>query len=110
MQGGEIFVPKIPSMKITDLTEAIAPQCEVRFDGIRPGEKIHESLLSSDEARHALEFDDMFVIMPRFLGWDKSGWKDGKAVPDEFVYNSDTNPAWLSKEELRRMADVTETP
>ena len=109
MHGGEIFVPKIPSMKIMDLTDAIAPDCEVKINGIRPGEKIHESLLSSDEARYALEFDDMFVVMPMFPWWDKTRWKGGKALPDEFVYTSDTNDSWLTHAELQKMANLVET-
>ena len=107
--GGEIFVPKIPSMKIMDLTKAIAPECEVTFNGIRPGEKIHESLVSADEARLTLEFDDMFVIMPMFPWWDKTRWKDGRSLPHEFVYTSDTNTSWLSHEQLQRMANIVET-
>lgn len=106
MHGGEIFVPKIPSMKIMDLTDAIAPDCEVKINGIRPGEKIHESLLSSDEARYALEFDDKFVVMPMFPWWDKTRWKGGKTLPDEFVYTSDTNDSWLTRAELQKMADL----
>ncbi len=109
MHGGEIFVPKIPSMKIMDLTEAIAPDCKVAFNGIRPGEKIHESLVSADEARYTLEFDDMFVIMPMFPWWDKTRWKGGKALPNEFVYTSDTNSSWLSREQLQKMAGTVET-
>ncbi len=109
MHGGEIFVPKIPSMKIMDLTKAIAPECEVTFNGIRPGEKIHESLVSADEARYTLEFDDMFVIMPMFPWWDKTRWKDGRSLPHEFVYTSDTNTSWLSHEQLQRMANIVET-
>ena len=107
--GGEIFVPKIPSMKIMDSTKAIAPECEVTFNGIRPGEKIHESLVSADEARLTLEFDDMFVIMPMFPWWDKTRWKDGRSLPHEFVYTSDTNTSWLSHEQLQRMANIVET-
>lgn len=109
MHGGEIFVPKIPSMKIMDLTDAIAPDCEVAFSGIRPGEKIHESLVSVDEARYTREFDDMFVIEPMFPWWDKARWQDGRSLPDEFVYTSDTNTSWLSREQLQRMADIVET-
>jgi UDP-N-acetylglucosamine 4,6-dehydratase len=109
MHGGEIFVPKIPSMKILDLTEAIAPNCEVKYNGVRPGEKIHESLVSSDEARYTLEFDDMFVIMPMFPWWDKTRWPDGKSLPEEFVYTSDTNKSWLTRAELQKMAGTVES-
>jgi len=109
MHGGEVFVPKIPSMKMMDLTDAIAPECEIKFNGVRPGEKIHESLVSSDEARYTREFDDMFVIEPMFPWWDKTCWQDGGSLPDEFVYTSDTNTSWLSREELQRMAKIVET-
>jgi UDP-N-acetylglucosamine 4,6-dehydratase len=109
MHGGEIFVPKIPSMKMMDLTDAIAPECEIKFNGVRPGEKIHESLVSSDEARYTREFDDMFIIEPMFPWWDKTSWQDGGSVPDEFVYTSDTNTSWLSREQLQRMANIVET-
>lgn len=106
MHGGEIFVPKIPSMRIMDLTAAIAPQCEVKFNGARPGEKIHESLVSSDESRYTLEFDDMFVIKPMFPWWDRANWPEGKELPAEFVYTSDRNDSWLTNDELREMAAV----
>jgi len=103
MQGGEIFIPRIPSMNIMDLVEAIAPGCETEVTGIRPGEKIHELLVSSDEARFTLEFPDMYVIQPAQMWWEQGQWKDGKAVDHEFSYTSDTNPNWLSVEELREI-------
>jgi UDP-N-acetylglucosamine 4,6-dehydratase len=103
MQGGEIFIPRIPSMNIMDLVEAIAPGCETEVTGIRPGEKIHELLVSSDEARFTLEFPDMYVIQPAHMWWEQGQWKDGKAVDHEFSYTSDTNPNWLSVEELREI-------
>jgi len=101
MQGGEIFVPKIPSMNILDLVKAVAPGCEVKCTGIRPGEKLHEVLVSSDEARHTLEFPGMFVIQPVHPWWTIDNWKDGKALPDDYVYSSQTNPEKLSVEALR---------
>ena len=103
MQGGEIFIPRIPSMNIMELVEAIAPGCETEVTGIRPGEKIHELLVSSDEARFTLEFPDMYVIQPAQMWWEQGQWKDGKAVDHEFSYTSDTNPNWLSVEELREI-------
>jgi len=103
MQGGEIFIPRIPSMNIMDLVEAIAPGCETEVTGIRPGEKIHELLVSSDEARFTLEFPDMYVIQPAQMWWEQGQWEDGKAVDHEFSYTSDTNPNWLSVEELREI-------
>ncbi len=103
MHGGEVFVPKIPSMNIVDLAEAIAPGCKVDITGIRPGEKLHEVLVSTDEARHSLELRDMFVIQPAHPWWEIENWKDGKALSDGFTYTSSNNPEWLSVEELRRM-------
>jgi len=99
MHGGEIFVPKIPSMNIMDLVEAIAPECKVEFTGIRGGEKIHEFLLSSDESRQALEFPDMFVIQPVHPWW-KEKLGGGQPVPEGFSYSSDNNTSRLSVEEL----------
>jgi len=101
MHGGEIFVPKIPSMNIMDLVEAIAPGCEVKFTGIRPGEKIHEVLLSEDEGRQAIEFPDMFVIQPSHSWWDTGNWDGGQTLPDGFGYGSDNNPDVLTVEDLR---------
>ena len=103
MHGGEIFVPKIPSMNIMDLVEAIAPDCEVTFSGIRPGEKIHELLVSPDEARQALEFPDMYVVQPAHPWWTVENWKGGRPLLDDFKYGSDNNPQRLTVQELREM-------
>ena len=100
MHGGEIFVPKIPSMKLVDLAETIAPGCEVEFIGIRPGEKLHEALVSEDEARNAVELPDMFVIQPSHPWWRKENWDNAKALPEGFHYTSDTNTRWLTNREL----------
>jgi UDP-N-acetylglucosamine 4,6-dehydratase (inverting) len=100
MIGGEIFVPKIRSMKIMDLAEAIAPIAEKKIIGIRPGEKIHEILLTEDEAEHSREFDNYFVIEPEHPFWSGGHLKDGKKLPVEFRYTSDTNDRWLTREEL----------
>ena len=107
MQGGEVFVPKIPSMRIMDLAQAIAPACETEIIGIRPGEKLHEVLISGDEARSAVEMDDMFVIQPAFP-WSKTliNWSHGKPLPDGFDYASDENDRWLSGDELERMIEA----
>ena len=91
MHGGEIFVPKIPSMKLTDMAETIAPGCEVECIGIRPGEKLHEVLVSEDEARNTVELDDMYVIQPAHSWWSRQNWKDGQPLPDGFRYGSDSN-------------------
>ena len=96
MQGGEIFVPKIPSMSLLDLSKAIAPDCAVECIGIRPGEKIHEVLVSEDEARHAIELDDKFVILPRRAARPADGWAGGRPLPAEFRYASDTNPEQMN--------------
>jgi len=103
IHGGEVFIPKIPSMNIMDLAECIAPGCRIDFTGIRPGEKLHEVLISADEARQAKEFDDMYVLQPAHPWWKTENWKGGKALPDSFRYASDTNTEWLSVEQLRRL-------
>jgi UDP-N-acetylglucosamine 4,6-dehydratase len=105
MYGGEIFVPKIPSMKLVEMAEAVAPGCDVEAIGIRPGEKLHEVLLSEDEARNAREMDDMFVIQPSHPWWRKENWKHARPLPDGFRYTSDNNPQWLSAEELYELVD-----
>ena len=104
MHGGEIFIPKMPSMKITDLSQAIAPGCKVKIVGIRPGEKMHECLVTEDEARHALEYDDFFIIEPEHPWWGAENWKDGKPLAEGFRYTSEKNDKWLTREELQEMA------
>jgi len=102
MQGGEVFVPKIPSMRVVDLAKAIAPEAELEFIGIRPGEKLHEVLISEDESRHTLELDDMFVVEPPGALWFGHSWEEEGRRPDEgFRYASDTNQVWLSLDELQ---------
>lgn len=105
MQGGEIFVPKIPSMRIVDLAKAIAPHCEHDVVGIRPGEKLHEVLLTEEDARQAIEFDNYFVIKPPpFISrWTADHLENGKPIKDGFNYSSDTNTHWLSEQELMAM-------
>lgn len=103
MQGGEIFIPKIPSMKIIDLAKTIAPQSQIAYSGVRPGEKIHECLLTEDEARHALEFKDFFIVTPEFHWWTEKTWKDGKKLPENFRYTSDRNDRWLTDKDLQKM-------
>jgi len=103
MQGGEIFVPKIPSMKVTDLADAIAPGLERKIIGIRPGEKINETLITEDEARHAQEFDTYYVIEPEFPFWQPDDLKGGKSLPQAFTYTSVNNSRWLSQKELKGM-------
>ena len=103
MHGGEIFVPKIPSMKLVDLAETIAPGCEVEFIGIRPGEKLHEALVSEDEARNTVELPNMFVIQPSHPWWKKENWDTAKTLPEGFRYTSDTNARWLTNRELEEL-------
>lgn len=103
MKGGEIFVPKVPSMKITDVAKTIAPKCKLKAIGIRPGEKVHEVLLTEDEARRALEFGKFFIIEPDFEWWGTAVHKGGKKVSAQFRYSSDNNSWWLSPAGLRRM-------
>jgi UDP-N-acetylglucosamine 4,6-dehydratase len=103
MHGGEVLVPKIPSMNIMDLVQAIAPNCEVEEIGIRPGEKLHEVLISEDEARHTLKMDDMFVVQPVHPWWFRDSWNGGTSLPENFRYGSDTNEEWLSVAQLQAM-------
>ena len=99
MQGGEVFVPKIPSMLITDLALAIAPDAKISITGIRPGEKLHELLITEDEARHTVEHDKYYVIEPEFPFWKAHGAPVGPG----FRYASDTNREWLTKDQIRAM-------
>jgi UDP-N-acetylglucosamine 4,6-dehydratase (inverting) len=108
MEGGEVFVPRIASMRIMDLVDAIASECEVEFSGIRPGEKLHEVLVSQDEARHTVSFEDMFVIHPQYIVPERENDTLGEPLADGFAFTSDTNDRWLSKEELCRMVDGQE--
>jgi len=103
MHGGEIFVPKIPSMRMVDLAETIAPGCEIETIGIRPGEKLHEVLVSEDEARHTLEVEDRYVIQPVHPWWRAENWVNGKPLPEGFRYASDTNDRWLTNRELQEL-------
>lgn len=105
MHGGEIFIPKIPSMKVTDLAKAIAPECETKIVGIRAGEKLHEAMITEDDARHTIEFKDYFIIQPEFPWWSKEYAQDGKALPEGFKYVSDINNDWLSIEQLKELVE-----
>ncbi|VAV85571.1 UDP-N-acetylglucosamine 4,6-dehydratase (inverting) [hydrothermal vent metagenome] len=106
MKGGEIFVPKIPSTGIMDVVEAIAPDCKVKFIGIRPGEKLHEVLISEDDGRLTLEYDDYFVIQPQFPWWGEERKEGGTPVGDGFIYTSDKNKEVLDIEGIK---DLVET-
>ncbi|MFJ6264929.1 UDP-N-acetylglucosamine 4,6-dehydratase (inverting) [Lysinibacillus xylanilyticus] len=105
MYGGEIFVPKIPSMKVTDLAKAIAPECEIEIIGIRPGEKLHEAMIMEDDARHTIEFNDYYVIQPELASLAQEQTNGGKALPDGFAYTSDNNTEWLTIEQLKDLVE-----
>jgi UDP-N-acetylglucosamine 4,6-dehydratase len=108
MHGGEIFVPKIPSMKVVDLARAVAPEGRLEMVGIRPGEKLHEVMIPGDESRNTFEYDTHFVIAPAFHEWSMFDFRSngGRPVDDGFTYASDTNDHWLTLEELRAMAEA----
>ncbi len=107
MKGGEIFVPRIPSMRITDLAKVMAPNCEVEIIGIRPGEKLHEVLLTEDEARHSKDMGDYFVIEPELKFWNQNNGHKGKPLPEGFRYSSESNSTWLDADELMSMVDIS---
>lgn len=102
IRGGELFVPKIPSMNIIDLAKAIAPEAELDIVGIRPGEKLHELMITHDDARHTLEFEDYYVITPE-LSWWGNKLEGGKKLTEAFEYSSENNSQWLTIEQLKDM-------
>ncbi len=105
MRGGEIFIPIIPSMRITDIVEAMAPGMATKIIGIRPGEKLHEMMFSKDDARSTLQLPDRYIIEPTLAMWtsDRSEIPGAVPVPKNFTYASDTNDQWLSSENLTNM-------
>jgi UDP-N-acetylglucosamine 4,6-dehydratase len=104
--GGEVFVPKIPSMRVTDLADAVAPGIAHEIVGIRPGEKLHEVLLTSDEARHTIDSGNVYVVIPEHPWWGAyPKWDDGKPLDEGFVYSSDTNDAWVDADGIRAMLE-----
>jgi len=103
MVGGELYVPRIPSIEIVDLAEAVAPGAAVHEIGIRPGEKLHEEMIATDDARRTLRLDDRYVVQPTIAEWGYVPPEGGKPVPAGFAYRSDTNDQWLSVEEMRDM-------
>jgi UDP-N-acetylglucosamine 4,6-dehydratase len=105
--GGEIFIPKIPSMTVTDLAEAMAPGVPVESIGIRPGEKLHEVLITDDEARHTIDAGEVFVVLPEHPWWaDHPRWVAGAPLKDGFIYASNTNDEWLGPDELRGVLEA----
>lgn len=105
MEGGEIFVPRIPSMRMVDLARVMAPKLPLRFVGIRPGEKLHEALITEDDARSTVEFSDRYVIEPTFASWERRGLRalGGVPVSEDFRYTSDANGSWLDDDAMRSM-------
>jgi len=109
MVGGELYVPKIPSMNIMDLAKAICPDCEMKIIGIRAGEKLHEVMVPKDDARRTLEYEDHYLIQPDFRYFQRRfNGEMGKPVADDFEYSSDTNSQWLSVQELKEMVKESE--
>ncbi|NIJ14597.1 UDP-N-acetylglucosamine 4,6-dehydratase [Saccharomonospora amisosensis] len=103
MHGGELFVPRIPSMRIVDLAQAIAPGSPMHEVGIRPGEKLHEEMIAVDDARRTLRLTDRYVVQPHIAGWGYEPPEDGTPVPDGFAYRSDSNDLWLDTDQLREL-------
>ncbi len=106
MQGGEIFVPRIPSMKIVDLAKAVAPGCEIQEIGIRPGEKLHEILVTEEEGRNAVSYNGIYVIMPQLSWWKRENYRNGKKLPHGFHYSSKENDRWLDIDALRGIVNA----
>ena len=104
MAGGEIYVKKIPSMKVTELAHAIAPTAQLEMVGIRPGEKLHEQMIGAEDAHYTYEYAEHFKILPAINNWHNSPEriKDGRKVAENFVYASDNNPEWMSQDSLRQ--------
>ena len=107
MEGGEIFIPKLPSMKMVDLARAMGPDCEIEIIGIRPGEKLDEVMVPRDEARNTLEFPDFYIIQPDFLNGTRTkasyGGAELRHVSEGFEYRSDTNEVWMTVEDFKHI-------
>jgi UDP-N-acetylglucosamine 4,6-dehydratase len=112
MRGGEIFIPKLKSMRLVDLAKALAPKCRHEIIGIRPGEKLHEVLITEDEARRTLEFPDFYVVQPGPLlpGWNHGYLMGGRLVSDNFMYSSEANDSWMTPKELLLSLEEDEEP
>jgi UDP-N-acetylglucosamine 4,6-dehydratase len=110
MEGGEIYVRKAPSMKVVDIARAIDPNAERQIVGIRPGEKLHEQMISAEDAPHTYEYDTYYKIVPAINSWgNETRVKSGRKVAPDFVYTSDTNPEWISVETLRAWIEAHRT-
>ena len=110
MEGGEIYVKKIPSMKVTDLARVVAPDATQKIVGIRPGEKLHEQMISAEDSYYTYEYPEHFKILPVINEWASCAKriKDGKKVPEGFVYASDNNTEWMSDEDLQSWITANE--
>ncbi len=110
MVGGEIYVKKIPSMKVTDLAKVVAPSCNFEIVGIRPGEKLHEQMIGLEDAPYTYEYGNHFKILPAIFNWDAdiNRIKEGKKVDDDFIYSSDNNSEWMSSEALKAWLESNE--
>lgn len=107
MSGGELYVPRIPSMKISDLAMVVAPGAKLEEIGMRPGEKLHEEMISSDDSRRTIILDNRFVVTPVVAEWGFVA-PQGKTMPEEKAYQSDTNDLWMSQEEIRHFLSEIE--
>ena len=111
MVGGEIYVKKIPSIKVTDIAKVISPQAKHKIIGIRPGEKLHEQMISSEDSYYTYEYSEYYKILPQINEWGKDNLriKNGKKVPEGFAYSSDKNQDWMTKSELQKWIEVNKT-
>lgn len=107
MVGGELFVPKIPSMNIMDLAKVIGPDCRTEIVGIRAGEKLHEVMITKDDARRTIDVGEFYIVQPDFRFWGRRcNWDEAKKVPEEFEFNSGTNPWFLNQQEMKSMIET----
>ncbi len=112
MRGGEVWVPRIPSMRMTDLARVIGPECRQEIIGIRPGEKLHEVMIPVDDGRQSIEFKHHYIIKPAFPWWDNN-WhadKGGNPCPDGFYFGSDNNTEWVEDDQLAKMIAALDLP
>jgi UDP-N-acetylglucosamine 4,6-dehydratase len=106
MHGGELYVKKIPSMRITDLVKVIAPNAKMKEVGIRPGEKIHEQMITKEDARTTLEFDDYYVVLPEIRNEKLClSYGNCKRVSENFEYSSDSNTDWLTVDQMKKLSE-----
>jgi len=110
MIGGEIYVKKIPSMKVVDIAQAVSPNAQIQIVGVRPGEKLHEQMIGVEDAPYTYEYDQHFKILPAIHGWDLDPKRidNGRRVSSDFTYVSDTNKEWMSVESLREWVTANE--